>query len=229
MLFHFVSQPLLTSLYQLLIFLIGCPDSAAAVRAIRLCHRLLPVCIGSGNPLALQLYARVFEAGLVALSSATQQTLDVIEMELIALIKDVYQLLGLSNLTAAPRQLLLALPNVTPADVAALDKVLATVCSEKKYRSAMRTFLDRHIKAVRLAAQSGAAGSGAALTSNPLDLVTPAQKDPKGKGVRDLEPLGTTQDNDKLNARTAAAAASCAHGRTQSVCAMSHSLLLCGA
>lgn len=167
------------------------------------------MCIGSGNPLALQLYARVFEAGLVALSSATQQTLDVIEMELIALIKDVYQLLGLSNLTAAPRQLLLALPNVTPADVAALDKVLATVCSEKKYRSAMRTFLDRHIKAVRLAAQSGAAGSGAALTSNPLDLVTPAQKDPKGKGVRDLEPLGTTYDN--LSVRTAAVAP-CADG-----------------
>ena len=81
------SQPLLTSLYQLLIFLVGCPDSAASVRSIRLCHRLLPVCIGSGNPLALQLYARVFDAGLVALSSATQQSLDIIEMELIALLK----------------------------------------------------------------------------------------------------------------------------------------------
>ena len=186
----FTQQPLLSSLFPLLLFLMGCPDSASSVRALRVFHRLLPVCIGSQNPLALQLYGRVFESGVRVLASANQQTLDVVEMELVAMLKDIYVALVLPSLSLEPRTLLLSLPGATEASVAALEKVLGTTQAEKKYRTAMRNFLDRHIKQTRVAQQSGAIAAATASTVrtiNPLDLV--ATKAPTSQSVRDLAPL----------------------------------------
>ena len=186
----FTQQPLLASLFPLLLFLLSCPDSASSVRAVRLCHRLLPVAIGSRNPAALSYYSSVFDTGVRVLAQAPAQTLEVVEMELIALLKDVYAALVLPGLAEAPRLTLLSLPGATVPAVQALEAVLGTICAEKKYRSAMRAFLDTHIKAARLAQQaaSGASGTGAAsLTANPLELVS--SKAPNLRSVRDLAPL----------------------------------------
>lgn len=173
--FIFTQQSVLSSLMNLVIFLLGCPDSASSVRAVRLLHRLLPVAVGSRSPLALQLYGQVFQAGVDLLSTGKQQLLDAVENELTAMMKDLYIALVVGNLSAAPRQSLLNIPGVEPSTVSTLETTLGTVCAEKKHRAAMRAFLDRSIKQARLNQQktvlNSAIGQQAAQHTNPLDLL----------------------------------------------------------
>ncbi len=101
------------------------------------------------------------------------------------------QLVQVGN-TPVPRHVLLSLPGASVrADVLTLEDVLGTVCAEKNHRGAMRAFLDRHVKATRVAMQAnGAAGrAGDTAAANPLDLVGQAGG---GTNVRDLQPLGQT-------------------------------------
>lgn len=173
--FLFTQSGVLSSLFGMLTFLVGCPDSASSVRAIRLLHRILPVGIGSRTPLAVQLYAQVFQACLGVLATANQQLLDTVEAEMTAMLKDIYVALVLPGLSIAPRQSLLALPSVEAQSVTALETLLATICSEKKYRAGMRSFLDRAIKQPRLRTQrailDGQDGKRAATFTNPLELL----------------------------------------------------------
>lgn len=191
-------QPLFTSVFSLLHFLISCPDSQASVKSIRLIHRLLPVALppvstSSSTPnqqqqqqqqpqqawygLAAQVYAAGFETCLRTMATAPQQKLDTIEAEVVALVKDMYVALVLPHLNVSPRQLLLSLPSSTPAAVSNLELSLGAVMSEKKHRLAMRSFLDRTLKKHRHAAQTQmiVASIDAARSINPLDLLSSAQ------------------------------------------------------
>ena len=172
--FLFTQSAVLTALMDMLNFLVTCPDSASAVRAVRLIHRLLPVGIASKSQQAIQLYATAFQAGLTSLASGTQQFLDTIESELTAMMKDIYVALVLSGVSASPRQSLLSLTS-DPTIVSSLESVLGVLCSEKKYRNAMRACLKKLVKAPRIAGQqsvlSGQNGVAAAALTNPLDLL----------------------------------------------------------
>lgn len=172
--FLFTEAGVLTSLMSMLNFLVTCSDSASSVRAVRLLHRLLPVGMASRSPQAVQLYASSFQAGLTALSSGSQQLLDTVEAELTALMKDIYVALVLSGTSEAPRHSLLAL-TTDQTIVSALEGVLGVLCSEKKYRNAMRACLTRLVKAPRLAHQQSVLGSAhgatAAALTNPLELL----------------------------------------------------------
>jgi hypothetical protein len=172
--FLFTQTPVLTALMNMLNFLVTCPDSASSVRAVRLLHRLLPVGIASKSQQAVQLYSTAFQAGLTALASGTQQFLDTVESEVTAMMKDIYVALVLSGISASPRQSLLSLTS-DQTIVSSLEAVLGVLCSEKKYRNAMRSCLKKLIKAPRIAGQqsvlSGQNGVAAAALTNPLDLL----------------------------------------------------------
>jgi len=209
------NEALQRALYELLLCLVACPDSAASVRAIRLLQRLHPALLAMPSTntqpphpqqppptipppprpsaLAVSLHERVFEQGVRVLATGKAQLLDVVEGELVPLSKDLYMALVLTELSAAPRTLLLSLPPAAgasggaasvAADVAALEDSLRTIAAEKKHRGAMRLFFDRHVKATRVAMQQGGA---AGQQANPLDLVGPSKA--AASTVRDLEPL----------------------------------------
>jgi hypothetical protein len=169
------------------------------------------------SPSSIEAYAAVFEGGVKVLATAKAQVLEVVEMELIALMvqkqsdkpeigsrrasslngciacvcfsilqKDIYTSLVLPNLSLAPRSLLLSIPSPNISqEVSQLEATLGTVCAEKKHRSALRNFMDRFVRAARIAQTQAAQQNGVFSTSvNPLDVVAA-----KGGSVKDLEPL----------------------------------------
>jgi len=201
------NEPVQRALFELLIGLTGCPDSAASVRAVRLLQRLYPALLAASDsasseqqpsaglvataasplrPLSVSLYARVFEQGVRVLATAKAQLLDVVEGELIPLLKDLYVALVLTEqLSPAPRAMLQSLTPGAAAELPTLEESLRAVAAEKKHRSAMRVFFERHVKATRLAMQQQRQGAQL-MAANPLDLLG---QPGSSSTVRDLEPL----------------------------------------
>jgi hypothetical protein len=142
-----IAKPALSTLVNVLTY----PDTLAQQRVVRFFIRLLPVIPKVNSPDYYDLIGReLLTTALKLLSSIPYrpQLITSLETDLIELVKDIYQEIGLNSRQKSVRAVFLSIPGLpseAAAELEAIEKGLAQTKADKKHKAVVKSFLARYI------------------------------------------------------------------------------------